>query len=242
MKRLDLGGTHDPRRRNHLISALPSGELGDLTLVASEHGRVLQGAYGPIEYVYFPVDGLISLIVRMRDGSAVETGIIGNEGAEGTMVACGTARAFTTATVQVPGRFLRMPAADFVAAYRRSHRVCMLVDRYHAALFFESKQLIACNAVHAAEARLARWLLQVRDRIDATRLPLTHEFLAQMLAVRRTTVTEVLGGLQARGLVRQYRGAIELLDPQQLHAVACECYDIIRQEQAHGWPDHPALA
>jgi CRP-like cAMP-binding protein len=245
MRRTDFTGSgHGPdlREQNRLLAALPSGAFGGLSAVAPALGTVLQEAYAPIEHVYFPADGLISLVVRMREGTAVETGIIGNEGAEGTMVACGAERAFTTATVQVAGRFLRMPSSDFVAAYRKSQDIGLLVDRYHAALFFQAKQLIACNAVHAAEARLARWLLQVRDRIDATRLPVTHEFLAQMLAVRRTTVTEVLGGLQARGLVRQYRGAVELVDEPQLQAVACECYGIMRGEQVHMLPPMPLPA
>jgi CRP-like cAMP-binding protein len=216
---------------NRLLAALPPGALSTGTQIAPELGAVLQESQAPITQVYFPIDGLISLVVRMRDGSAVETGIVGHEGGEGTTVVWGCPHAFTTATVQVTGRFVRVAASDFVSAYRRSEEVRMLVDRYNAALFFQSKQLIACNAVHAAEARLARWLLQVRDRIDRTRLPLTHEFLAQMLAVRRTTVTEVLGGLQSRSLVRQHRGAIEILDAERLQQIACECYTVIRAEQ-----------
>lgn len=220
--------------QNRLLAALPSDELRSLNprTIDPPLATVLQEAHAPIEYVYFPLDGLISLVVRMREGAAIETGVIGHDGAEGTMVTLGLERAYTTATVQVPGRMMRTTASDFMAAYQRSRRLAALVNRYHAALFFQSKQLIGCNALHSAEARLARWLLMVRDRIDRTRLPLTHEFLAQMLAVRRTTVTEALGILQERGVVRQYRGAIEILDQDQLHQISCECYDVIRTEQA----------
>jgi CRP-like cAMP-binding protein len=229
-----------------MLAALPPGEQErlqrHLAPVSPALGTVLQDVYAPIEYVHFPLDGLLSLVVRMREGDAVETGIVGNEGADGTMVAVGVARAFTTTSVQVAGRFLRMTAADFAAAFRECATLCTLVERYHAALFFQAKQLIACNALHPAEPRLARWMLQVRDRIDASRLPLTHEFLAQMLAVRRTTVTEVLGAFQERGLVRQHRGAIELLDENRLRTIACECYEVIRDQQGHVLPSAPAPA
>jgi CRP-like cAMP-binding protein len=228
--------------QNGLLGALAPEELGALhaRVVEPPLGAVLQEAQAPIEHLYFPLDGLISLVVRMKDGTGVETGIIGREGGEGTLVATGMDRAFTTATVQVAGRFTRIAATDFIAAYQRSRRLATLVDRYHVALFAQSKQLIACNALHSAEARLARWLLQVRDRIERTRLPLTHEFLAQMLAVRRTTVTEALGVLQERGLVRQYRGAIELLEQDELHRIACECYDVISAHHPHMVPQAAA--
>jgi CRP-like cAMP-binding protein len=231
-------------KQNRLLAALPADELDDLQLlhVQPPLGTVLQEAHAPIEHVYFPVDGLVSLVVRMRDGSTVETGVVGHEGAQGTWVGAGIAHDFTTATVQVAGRLLRAPASDFAAACQRSRPMRSLIDRYHAALLVQSKQLIACNALHSAEARLARWLLQVRDRIDRTRLPLTHEFLAQMLAVRRTTVTEVLGLLQERGLVRQFRGAIELVEEERLSQIACECYDVIRTEQQQLLPKAPAPA
>jgi CRP-like cAMP-binding protein len=219
--------------QNRLLAALPGEELRSLNprTIEPPLAAVLQAAHAPVEHVYFPLDGLISLVVRMREGAAVETGVVGREGAQGTMVTMGMDRGFITATVQVAGRMVRIAAADFVASYQRSRRLAALVDRYHVALFSQSKQLIGCNALHSAEARLARWLLMVRDRIDRSRLPLTHEFLAQMLAVRRTTVTEVLGVLQERGVVRQYRGAIEILDQAELQRIACECYDVIRTEQ-----------
>lgn len=231
-------------QENRLLAALSAEELSGLHLrhVEPPLGAVLQQAHAPIEHVYFPIDGLISLVVRMGDGSAVETGVVGHEGAQGALVACGVARDVTMATVQVTGRLLRASATDFVAACQRSRSLRAMIDRYHVALLFQSKQMIACNAVHPAEARLARWLLQVRDRIDRTRLPLTHEFLAQMLAVRRTTVTEVLGVLQEQGVVRQYRGAVELVDQERLHRIACECYDIIRAEQVEMVPQAPAPA
>jgi CRP-like cAMP-binding protein len=225
-------------QQNRMLAALPPGECDRLERhlipVAPDQGTVLQEVYAPIDYVYFPVRGLLSLVVRMNEGDAVETGIVGNE--------VGVSRAFTTTTVQVPGQFLRASAAEFAAAFRECPTLCTLVERYHAALFFQAKQLIACNALHGAEARLARWVLQVRDRIEASRLPLTHEFLAQMLAVRRTTVTEVLGVFQERGLVRQHRGAIELLDQRRLQDIACECYEVIREQQGHVLPDAPAPA
>jgi CRP-like cAMP-binding protein len=232
--------------QNRMLAALPPAEHDrvqrHLAGVSPQLGTVLQEVYAPIEHVYFPVDGLLSLVVRMREGDAVETGIIGNEGVDGTMLVLGVAHAFTSTTVQVAGRFLRMPAAEFAAAFRECPTLAVLTQRYHAALFFQAKQLIACNAIHGAEMRLARWMLQVRDRIDSARLPLTHEFLAQMLAVRRTTVTEVLGEFQARGLVRQHRGAIELLDEARLRDVACECYSAIRDQQRHVLPNVPVPA
>jgi CRP-like cAMP-binding protein len=125
-----------------------------------------------------------------------------------------------------------MPAPQFVAACRRSAALQSLVERYQYALLGHAQQSAACNALHSVEARLCRWLLQARDRTANDMLPLTQEFLAQMLGVQRTTVTLVEGVLQTAGLIKHHRGRIQLLDPERISDAACECYATARKNYA----------
>src|SRR5262245_5092770 len=125
-----------------------------------------------------------------------------------------------------------MPARDFESVVSRSNPIRDIITKYTEVLWVEAQQIAACNAVHDAEARLARWLLQTQDRIqpETTRIDLTQEFLSQMLGIRRTTVTLVARALQTAGLIRCRRGRIEIIDRPGLEEAACECYGIIRHE------------
>src|SRR5262249_54748236 len=149
-----------------------------------------------IDQVYFPHDGIISLLAVMQQGNAIETATIGYEGAVGSLAGFGPRRSHTRAVVQVPGTASRMPAVRFREAAQESKAVCSLVIRYNEMLLIQVQQTAACNALHAVEARLSRWLLQARDRLESNSINLTHEFLSQMLGVRRTTVTVTAHMLQ----------------------------------------------
>jgi CRP-like cAMP-binding protein len=227
-------------RRNLLLAALPAQDLSLLTPHLKEipllQGAVLHEQGELIDQVYFPHDGIISLLAVMQQGNAVETATIGYEGAVGSLSGLGPRRSHTRAVVQVAGYCSRIAAARFRKAAEESQEVRSIIVRYGEMLLIQVQQAAACNALHAVEARLSRWLLQARDRLDGNTIKLTHEFLSQMLGVRRTTVTVIASMLQEAGLIRYHRGQIEIVDRPGLEARACECYEAIRRQIDHLTP------
>ena len=219
-------------RRNLLLASLPAKDFAVLAPhlkdIELEQGAVLQEQGERIEQVYFPREGIVSLLAVMRQGDAIETATIGFEGAVGTF-AGGQRRAHTRAVVQVRGSASRIAASRFRKVAQESEAVCRMVVRYGEMLLIQIQQTAACNALHPVEARLSRWLLQARDRLESNKINLTHEFLSQMLGVRRTTVTVVANMLQQAGLIRYHRGRIEIVDWEGLKAKSCECYEAIRR-------------
>lgn len=224
-------------RRNLLLAGLPAGDFAllapHLKEVVLEQGAVLQEQGDLVDQVYFPHDGIISLLAVMRQGDAIETATIGYEGAVGSFAGLGQRRSHTRAVVQVAGAATRIAGSHFRKAVQDSDAICKIVVRYGEMLLIQVQQTAACNALHAVEARLSRWLLQARDRLDSNTIALTHEFLSQMLGVRRTTVTVVANVLQQAGLIRYHRGQIEIVDRPGLEARACECYEAIRRQIDH---------
>jgi CRP-like cAMP-binding protein len=168
----------------------------------------------------------------MADGSMVEVGLVGNEGIAGIPAALGDNIATTTAIVQVPGSGMRMKASVLKTEFGRGGSLQSLLLRYIQALYAFVSQNAACNRLHHLDGRLARWLLLVCDRVESNELPLTHEFIGQMLGVRRAGVTEAANTLQQAGLIRYTRGKITILNRQELEAASCECYEIIKGEYA----------
>jgi CRP-like cAMP-binding protein len=217
-----------------LLAALPAADLALLTPylkpIVLTQGIVLQEQGETIDEVYFPDDGIVSLLAVMQQGNAIELATIGYEGAIGSLSGLGPRRSHTRAVVQVPGIGQCIPAARFRKAAEESAAVRDSVVRYGEMLLIQVQQTAACNALHAVEARLSRWLLQARDRLQGNTIQLTHEFLSQMLGVRRTTVTVVANSLQLAGLIRYHRGQIEIVDRKGLEAKACECYEAIRRQ------------
>ena len=217
-----------------LLGGLPAKDLAMLDPflkdIMLQQGTVLQEQGDRIEHVYFPHGGFISLLAVMRQGDAIEIATIGYEGAVGSLAALGPRRSHTRAVVQVSGVASRIAAARFRQAAEESEAIRSIVVRYGEMLLIQVQQTAACNALHVVEARLSRWLLQARDRLESNTICLTHEFLSQMLGVRRTTVTVVAHMLQQAGLIRYHRGQIEILDRSGLEARACECYEAIRQQ------------
>jgi CRP-like cAMP-binding protein len=206
--------------------ALLNPHLKETTL---DQGLVLQEQGEPIEDVWFIDEGIVSLLVPMRHGEAVEVATIGREGAVGSLAGLGPRRSHTAAVVQVAGTGCRIQAARFRKIAEESADVRALISSYGEMLLIQVQQSAACNALHDVEQRLSRWLLQARDRVDENAIPLTHEFLSQMLGVSRPTVTVVAHTLQKVGLIRYHRGQIEILDRPGLEARACECYDVVRK-------------
>jgi CRP-like cAMP-binding protein len=185
----------------------------------------------PIPFVYFPLHGVVSLISTLEDGTQVEVATIGNEDLIGLSLVLYANIVPFTAFVQVPGEALRIEAEVFGRLLLEGSGVLsQLLYRYTQALFNQLAQHVVCNRLHRTAQRCARWLLLTHDRVGRDEFPLTHEFLALMLGVRRATVTEVAGRLQKAGLIRYRLGIIRVLDRAGLEAACCECYGVIKQE------------
>jgi CRP-like cAMP-binding protein len=219
--------------KNRLLSALPSEDRGLLTphlsTVDLEKGRLLYDPGDLLDQVYFPIDCVISLMTLMENGAAIESATIGREGALGLMAAVAPRQSLSRAIVQAPGSALRIASGPLHDAWNRSAALRTLVDHHNEALFGHAIQSVACNALHAVEARFCRWLLSCHDRLDTNTVSLTQEFLADMLGVQRTTVTAVAGSLQTKGLIRYRRGVVDILDRVGLEAMTCECYGAVRR-------------
>jgi CRP-like cAMP-binding protein len=220
-------------RSNRFLAALPASDFAllapHLRTAPLQHGAMLHEAEGEIAHVYFPQSGMISLVVVMRSGATIETATVGRGGAIGTAAGLGSRCAFGRAVVQLAGTAARIPVSSFQAATDESPTLRALVVRYNDLLIGQIQQSVACNALHSLEARLSRWLLQTHDCVDGDTLPLTQEFLGQMLGVRRTTVTIAARLLQAAGLISYRRGHIHLVDRRGLEGLACECYAAVRR-------------
>jgi len=218
---------------NRLLGALPQTELQwilpELEAVYLEARQVVIDVNKPIQHVYFPDDGVISIVSVMRDGSVVEVATVGNEGMIGLPLFLKTNRTLGQAFAQVPGAAFRM-SAD---AFRQAATMSVfndLLHRYTQALFAQVAQTAGCNRLHLAEERFARWILMTHDRVGSDEFQLTQEFLAQMLGVRRATVSEVAAQAQKEGLIRYRRGHMSVLDRAGLETKSCECYAIIQAE------------
>jgi CRP-like cAMP-binding protein len=191
-------------------------------------GDILFEAGAPVEHIYFPQSGVVSLLTPMRDGTFVECGTIGREGAAGLLTGMGAGQALNRAIVQIAGRALRIRTERFREILARSETLQMIRGRYNEALLSQVLQTVACNTLHSVEQRFCRWLLICRDRTGSDLVPLTQEALAEMLGVQRTTVTAAARTLQAKALIRYRRGVIECVDIDGLHGTSCECYDAMR--------------
>ncbi|WP_419815581.1 Crp/Fnr family transcriptional regulator [Glacieibacterium sp.] len=201
-----------------------------LTPVTLEMGQVLYEPGQPLEHVYLPTSGMISLVVVMKDGRRAETGAIGREGAAGMSASGYVDEAFTCYVVQIPGAAQRCTAAAFEDLVDGSTRFCSAVSRYRDVLTRTSLQAVACNALHDTMRRCARWILTTHDRTEGDKLPITQEFLAGMLGVKRNAVSVVARELQAQGLIEYSRGKINVIDRPGLLKIACDCYQIIHNE------------
>lgn len=194
-------------------------------LVKLHRGDTLIEAGADVPAVYFPCTGSIaSMVVLLHDGRTVEVATIGNEGAVGGIVSCGSAPAFGRVIVQMAGEAIRIDLRDLESVKIRSAHVRDLFCRYADALLSQVMQSVACNAFHLSEARFCRWLLTVHDRVGLDDIPLTQENFAQMLGVQRTTVSAIARSLHAKGLIRHWRGGITILDRTSLEEASCECH------------------
>jgi CRP-like cAMP-binding protein len=221
----------DSFKANRLLASFSSPILElivpHLRPVELRHGESVQKASDEVETVYFPTVGMISLVALTDAGHAVESGLVGREGVVNAFEAVHALPAFGEAMVQAAGHAMIVSAAHLRAAALQVPQLIEAISRAQAAVMVQARQSAACNATHALEARLARWLLQTRDRVESNTLPLTQEFMAIMLGVQRTSVTGTIGNLSALNLIRQHRGSVEIINLEGLTAASCDCYEIV---------------
>ena len=217
---------------NRLLAALPPADLGLLApylqQVSLKQDAVLVRSGDRNEQVYFPHSGTISFMLDMPNGQIVATSVIGREGAVGMLSVLEPSSSPTTAVVRVAGIASQISASRFHAAFGQSSAIKRAVQTHTRALLMQLQHVVACNALHPVEARMARWLLHMHDRIDGNFIPLTQEALSQLLGVRRTTVTLVVPKLRASGAVRSARRGLVEIDRPRLEEAACECYEVMR--------------
>ena len=225
--------TRPRQTANQLLAALPPRDYArlrsGLTTVPMKLKQILWEPNRPIEAVYFPIDAVAS-ILALTEGHTVEVGTIGNEGFVGLPVFLGATTSPGRALVQVAGRGVRLDIAVFRREAHREGRLRQLLERYTQAFMTQVSQTTACNRAHSITQRLARWLLIVRDRVNRNEFPLTHEFLGQMLGVRRATVSDTAAALQRVKLISYHRGVVTIRNGRGLEREACECYRLVRQE------------
>lgn len=220
--------------KNLFLASLPPRDLAllrpTLQLIELSQGDMLSEAGQRVSDVVFIESGMVSLVATMRNGSSIEVATLGRESIVGVLSAIGDHRSSARAIVQITGFAWKIRASDFRAAVDKSPTLRNLVLLSSELTTAQLQQIAACNALHSVEARLCRWILQVRDRIDGDVIALTQDFLAQMLAVRRPTVTLIAQKLQTAGLIRYRRGRIVITDREGLERLACECAGEIRSK------------
>jgi CRP-like cAMP-binding protein len=224
----------ETRRENHLLAALPRDEYErlrpHLEPVSLELGQILFRPDEVLSHVYFPETCIISLLTDLSDGYGIEVGLVGNEGMAGVSIALGTDREPKVATVQGAGTALRLRASVLREEARRGGMLQLYLLRYTHALLSQISQSVVCNVRHQIEGRLARWLLMYHDRIGTDEFNLTHEFIANMLGIRRAGVSMVANKLKRAGFIDYYRGQIKVVDRQALIDMTCECYGVVKDE------------
>jgi len=218
---------------NKLLAALSRREqarlLPHLEPVSLRFEEVLYEPDGLIRHVYFPISGMISLVLALEDSLGAQVGRVGNEGMIGLPVFLGVPTSYTRAFVEISGEALRMKAQVFRQELRRAGTLSSLLLRYTQTLMRHSERLTACNTWHTVEQRLCRWLLVAHDRVRADQFEVTQEFLSQMLGAHRQSVTLAASSLQKAGLIRYSRGKLTILDRQGMEAAACECYWAVKE-------------
>ncbi len=203
----------------------------NLKRVSLEQGTILHHPGETIEALYLPIDCLLSITITMNDGSTAEAGMVGNREVIGINAFMGGSE--TTQTqyiVQMAGSAIKVDAQLLLEEFDRNKELRDVLLRYTQALIAQISQTTGCNSLHNLDQRLARWMLEVQDRVNSDELKLTHEFISHMLGVRRAGVTQAAQKLQESGLIRYQRGNVKILNQRGLEASSCECFRVLREE------------
>jgi CRP-like cAMP-binding protein len=218
---------------NQMLNSIPEVEYNllrpHLESVQLQHHQILHEAGEKIEFAYFLNQGLASLVVLTSDGHSVEVAIVGREGIVGTPLAVGIHRGPYRSIMQISGTGVRLKSEILEEKMREAPELRLMLNRYVLVQGLQIAQIAACNRLHEIEQRLARWLLMCQDRVGSEFLPITHEFLAQMLGTGRPSVSLAAGILQKAGFIENLRGTVKILNRPQLESAACECYKIMQQ-------------
>jgi hypothetical protein len=221
-------------RSNRLLAMMTDAEFADmerdLERVELNQKDPMVNANEPIAVVDFPLYGVASQLATMRDGTTVEVGPIGREGTTGLPLFLGAATVPIDTFMQIPGESARMSATAFRSATERFPSLRRALQLYAESTVTSMAWWVACNRIHVIEQRLARWLLMSHDRVLGDQFSLTQEFLAEMMGVRRASVSEIAGEFQAAGLIRYTRGMMTIVDRAGLEQRTCECYWVVTEE------------
>jgi CRP-like cAMP-binding protein len=227
---------------NEILLGLPRKEqelvFPRLELVRLKIHHVLHEPGDTLKSAYFCNTGLISILSVFPDGRSVEVGLVGKEGFVGLPLVAGFRTTATRAIAQIQGSSFRVDAETLTALLPQCPKLERQLHRFSQIMAMQVTQIAACNRLHEVDARLARWLLMSADRIGSNSVPLTQEFLAQMLGTRRSSVTVAAGMLEKAGLITHARGDVEIIDRPNLEEASCECYGIM-QVQIRKWQADP---
>jgi CRP-like cAMP-binding protein len=220
--------------QNHLLASLPETImhrlLPMLEICPMPLGKVLYESGEPIDYVWFPLDAIVSLLYVTEDGNTAEIALIGNDGIVGTAPFLGGNSSHTRAVVQSAGSSYCLPALAVMAEFDRHSELMVQILRYIQVLMTQIAQTAVCNRHHTLDQQLCRWLLLSLDRLPSDELIMTQELIANMLGVRREGVTAAAGKLQKLGVIKYSRGHIRVLDREKLQDMSCECYRVVKSE------------
>lgn len=220
--------------RNLFLNTLPRASaahlLPKLELTTLGLGTPVATPGIAIEYVVFPIGGVISTVTRMHDGASIEVMLIGREGFFGLPVVFGDDTSANEAMIQIAGTVLRIRSSDFLASANADRALNTRLLKYAQTAFTTILQFAGCNRLHSVNERFARWLLMAHDRVAGDELLLTHEYLATMLGVRRPAISQAAAALEQGGVIEYHRGRIVVRDRSALEAAACECYAVVNNE------------
>jgi len=237
-----LTATKKDALQNHLLAGAGDDELArllpGLDVVSLKLGSVLYESGEQMDYVYFPMTAIVSLLYLMENGSTAEIGVVGNDGLVGLAIFMGGNTTPNRAIVQSAGTSLRIKAAPMKDEFLRGkifHNLCL---RYTQALITQISQTAVCNRLHSVDQQLCRWLLLSHDRLPSDRLIMTQDLISNMLGVRREGITVAAKRLQDGGYIKYVRGDITILDRKGLEASVCECYQVVRDEYHRLFPNY----
>jgi CRP-like cAMP-binding protein len=226
-----------PQSQNRLLASLPPNVFAametHLRPVSLAFGDVIAETERPIEQVYFPYSGVVSLVVDMEVGHMIETAMVGRDGVVNGTSALDGKTSLHRAITQVPGEAAAIRPDELRKLAVQFEPLHAILIRHEQVLLAQAQQSAGCNAGHTVEARMCRWLLRIRDLTGSEDLQLTQGFLAQMLGVRRTSVSLVAGTLQRAGFIKYSRGKLRLLEIDHLKEGACECYETVKALRTH---------
>ena len=229
---------------NALLASLSPSDAAalhpHLKSIDLEHKRILYEAGAIVDQVYFPTGAVISLVIGLSTGEMVEAAMVGSDGVVGASASLDGRISLSRAIVQLAGTALVCEVPELKGAALQSHTLLSKLIRHEQALYAQAQQSAACMAAHDVQARLSRWLLRARDLSGTDTLMFTQEFLAEMLGVRRTSVTVVAHTLQQAGMIKYARGRIQILNVEGLREAACECYESVKDHYAQLLGDGPS--